>query len=368
MEDKKVSVRSVREMIWIRFKRNRLAFISFFILLFIYLITVIGCEFFSPYFMDKTIRGKENHPPTTINFFDKEGKFHTRPFVYNYKKVTDIETYKIYFERDESNIYPVYFLIFKGKEYKPLGFLPLKTNLRLFGTEEGEVFLLGTDKWGRDMFSRILYGGRISLSISFLAPLISAIIGVPIGLYSGYFGGVFDDVIQRIIEALRSIPRLPLWMALSAALPAEWDAIMIYLGITVILSLIGWTGRARIIRGKVYSIREQEFVVAAESFGSSDAHIIFRHVLPACTSYIIVSITLGIPMSIIGETGLSFLGLGIRPPMTSWGALLSESQSAHHLLEHPWVIFPAVFLIFTILMINFVGDGIRDAVDPFSDV
>jgi peptide/nickel transport system permease protein len=243
-----------------------------------------------------------------------------------------------------------------------------KTDLHLFGVEDssGTVYLLGTDSLGRDLLSRILYGARISLTIGLIGVMLTFILGLTIGSVSGYFGGRVDGFIQRIIEVLRSFPTFPLWMALSAALPAHWSPVRVYFGITLVLSFLAWTSLARVVRGKILSLREEDFAMAARLSGAGNARIMFRHLLPSFTSHIVVSLTLMLPHMILGETSLSFLGLGLRPPITSWGVLLKDAQNVQAVSQQPWLLTPAIMVILVVLAFNFVGDGLRDAADPYS--
>ena len=332
-----------------------------------YLVSVVATEFFAPYLLTEELKGYENHPPQRIHFVDSEGIFHLRPFVYGYEKRANKETYTITFVPLYDEQYHIHLFVMRGDRYRLLGFLPIESNLHLIGVKEGYLVLFGTDKFGRDMLSRVLFGGRVSLTVGWVGVMISVILGVVIGIGSGYAGGVADNLIQRVIEIVRSVPTIPLWMALSIALPPEWSPIQVYFGITVILSFTGWTSVARVLRGMVLSLRERQFVLAARNLGASHSRIIRVHLIPSCMTYIIVVVTLAIPGMILGETALSFLGLGIRPPMTSWGALLSEAQSVNRLLNHPWYIIPAGFVVVVVLAFNFLGDGIRDAADPFSE-
>ena len=250
-----------------------------------------------------------------------------------------------------------------GSSYKILGLF--ESDLHLFGIEGGKIFLFGSDNLGRDLFSRIILGSQVSLTIPFAGTLISFVLGLLIGSVSGYFGGTVDNVIQRIIEVLNSLPSLPLWMALSAAIPAGIPPVQMYLLITVILSLIGWTGLARVVRGKFMSLKNEDYVLAARLAGVSDMKIIMKHMVPGFMSYLIVSLTLGIPSMIIGETSMSFLGLGIQAPATSWGVLLKEAQNVTNIVSHPWCLIPLFFVVLTVLAFNFLGDGMRDTADPY---
>jgi len=231
----------------------------------------------------------------------------------------------------------------------------------------GTLFLLGTDGLGRDLFSRILYGARISLTIGLIGVTVSFVLGLTIGAVSGYFGGLVDHLIQRFIEILRSFPSIPLWMALSAALPASWSPLQVYFGITLVLSFIGWTGLARQVRGRILSAREEDYAMAATVAGVRPSRVMWRHLLPSCMSHIIVVLTLAVPRMILGETALSFLGLGLRAPVTSWGVLLKETQNVQAVAVYPWLLTPVVFVVLAVLAFNFLGDGLRDAADPYKD-
>ncbi len=259
-------------------------------------------------------------------------------------------------------------LFARGAQYKLFGIFT--TDIHLFGTEDPNVpvFLFGTDQLGRDLFGRIFFGAQISLSIGLIGIIISFLLGVLIGGIAAYCGGKVDSAIQRVIEIIICIPTLPLWMGLSAAIPPTWPALGVYMGITIILSLIGWTGLARVVRGKFLSMKDMDFITAARLAGRSRLQIIFKHMLPSFMSYVIVSLTTSIPGMIMGETSLSFLGLGIKPPIVSWGVLLQECRDLNTLALRPWLFIPAFFLILTVLAFNFVGDGLREASDPYSSI
>jgi peptide/nickel transport system permease protein len=276
-----------------------------------------------------------------------------------------MNTFKTTYTVDESLKYPVRFFA-QGDPYKLWGLF--ESDRHLFGVDEGTVFLFGSDNMGRDVLSRVIHGGRVSLSIGLLGIVISSLIGIFIGGISGYYGGVTDVIIQRVIEFIRSVPTLPLWMALSVALPPTWSVIQVYFGIVMILSLVGWTGLARVVRGKFMSLREEDFVMAAQLNGSTETRTIFKHMLPSFYSHIIASLTLSVPGMILGETALSFLGLGLQTPAVSWGVLLRDAQFIRVLASAPWLLLPGVFVVVAILCFNFVGDGLRDAADPYASI
>ncbi len=366
VKEEKLFVASQWQLIRWKFLRHRLAMGALAVLIVLYSFAFLA-EFVSPYDAQSRDIGYMYCPPQRIHFFDEEGNFHLRPFVYKVK----VETETIRFLRtttysvDKTKKYPLYFFT-RGDPYKLWGLF--KSNIHLFGTREGRAFILGADKMGRDMLSRIIYGGRLSLSVGLLGIAISFIFGITIGGISGYYGGTADVIIQRIIEFIRSIPTLPLWMGLSAALPPQWSIIQVYFAIVLILSLVGWTGLARVVRGKFMSVREEDFVMMAKLHGASEARIIFKHLLPSFYSYIIASLTLSVPGMILGETSLSFIGLGLQTPAISWGVLLKESQSIRVLADFPWLLIPGIFVIITILAFNFLGDGLRDAADPYTSI
>ncbi len=362
--DERIFTASQWQLMWWRFRKHKMAIAGGIFIAIMYFIALF-CEFLAPYPLQTRYSMYNAAPPQRIRFVDAEGNFHLRPFVYSLQEYSDPVTWRLTYKEDTTKIAPIHFFV-RRDEYKFWG--RWTSNLHLFGVtgEKDTLFLLGTDDLGRDIFSRVLYGARISLSIGLVGVMLSLIIGAVLGGISGYYGGVTDTILQRTIELLRSIPTIPLWMALSAALPPTLPPERTYFGITVILSIIGWTGLARVTRGKILSLREEDFVMAARIGGTSEMRIIVRHLLPSFASYLIVSVTLSIPSMILGETSLSFLGLGLRPPVTSWGVLLQDAQNIVAIAHTPWKLIPALFVIATVFAFNFLGDGLRDAADPYA--
>ncbi|MBV7336081.1 ABC transporter permease [Chloroflexi bacterium TSY] len=349
------------QLMWQRFRRHRLAIIGGSVLLVLYL-SAIFADFVSPYSKEVRFEDFSFRQPTYVHFFDDDWNFRG-PFIYGSNATRDMETLQRIYEEDKSVRYPIHFFV-RGESYKLLGLI--ETDRHLFGVDEPVgVFLFGTDSLGRDLFSRTLHGARLSLSIGLVGVALSFIIGLTLGGISGYFGGIIDTIIQRVIEFLISIPTIPLWLALSAALPAEWPMVRIYFGIAVILSLVSWGGLARVVRGKFLELRELDYVRAARVAGVSEATIIRVHLIPNFASYLIVSLTLAIPDMILAETALSFLGLGLRAPAVSWGVLLENAQNVAAVAIYWWTIIPAVFVVITVMAFNFLGDGMRDAADPY---
>ena len=346
-----------------RLVRHRVALVGGVVLLVFYLTMCLGAEFFATYGPQARFKEFSFAPPSRIRLVDAGGRLRL-PFVYGLQPGRDPVSFRKVYAEDENARYPLR-LFARGEPYRLWGLIPCDRHL-LGVAEPGLLLLFGSDELGRDLYSRTLYGGRISLSIGLLGVAVSFVLGCILGGLSGFYGGAVDDAIQRLIEFLLSIPTIPLWMALAAAVPIEWPPLRVYFGITIILSIIGWTGLARVVRGKLISVREEDFVAAAQIAGSTERKIIVRHLLPSFLSYLIVHLTLSIPNMILGETALSFLGLGLRPPVVSWGVLLNQAQNVKAVALHPWMLIPAAFVFASVLAFNLFGDGLRDAADPYA--
>lgn len=360
--EEKMYMATQTQLIIRKFKKHKFAMVGLAMLVIFYTVAIF-CEFFAPQDMTKRDVNKISTPPTKIHFVDVDGNFSLRPFGYEIAFEEDPDTWeKVYVENTEVKQYLKFFV--KGDKYKLLGFIP--GDRHFIGMEkEGTFFLFGTDNSGRDLFSRILHALRISLLTGLVGVTFTFVLGCFFGGISGYYGGRIDNVIQRIIEFLMSMPSIPLWMALAATFPKTWSALQTYFAITIILSLIGWCELARIVRGKILELREEDFIMSARVSGASNAYIISKHLLPSFASYLIVNITLAIPGMILGETSLSFLGIGLRAPIVSLGVLLKDAQSISTISLHPWLMIPGIFIVFIVLAFNFVGDGLRDAADPY---
>jgi peptide/nickel transport system permease protein len=357
----RISVATQSQLMWWRFRKHKLAMAGAITVIIFYTVAVLAdfLAYSDPHYTEAQ---HSLMSPHGIIWFD-EGKL--APFVYGLKGTRDPNTFKRVYVTDPEQKYPVNF-IGAGYPYKILGKTVTTHLITVEGAKTEDVlFILGTDTLGRDLFSRLMVATRTSLSIGLLGVTISLILGVVLGGISGYYGGAVDTGIQRLIEIIRSIPTIPLWMGIAAALPKAWSVQQVYFSITIIISFIGWTELARVVRGRFLSLREEDYVTAAELSGCSQTRIIFRHMLPAFTSHIIAATTLALPAMIISETALSFLGLGLRPPAISWGTLLQDAQNVQAIAMTPWLVFPVIPVVVIILALNFLGDGLRDAADPY---
>lgn len=349
------------QLIRLRFSRHRLAVVSFYLLILLYL-GAIFAEFVAPYDRSLVNVDKIYCPPQPPVFNLRDG-WH----VVDLERKIDPVTLKNYYIETDRVVRLGFWV--KGEPYKLWGLIPAER--RLFGVKEtgpeaGRFHFLGADKFGRDVYSRLMFGARISLSIGMVAIVVTFVLGAFIGGISGYVGGAVDSVIQRVIEIINSFPHLPLWLAFAAVLPPDWSALKSYFAITIVLSLLGWTGLARVVRGKILSLREEDYAVAARLLGAGHGRIIFRHLLPGFTSHIIVSLSLSVPGMILGETALSFLGLGLRAPVVSWGVMLQDCLNMDVVANYPWLLMPVLLIVLTVLGFNFFGDGMRDAADPYN--
>ena len=359
-EQERFYMASQWRMMWWKLKRHRVAVAAGIFLLALYA-SILVSEFLAPYGLHSRHTDSIYAPPQAVQLFH-DGALRA-PFVYGFKYKLDMDTLKRVYVRDESRIHTIRWFC-AGDAYEFWGLVEMRFHV-VCPAEGGTLFLLGTDRLGRDILSRIIYGARISLTVGLFGIAISFLLGLVLGGLSGYYGGWVDAIVQRIIEVIRSFPELPLWMALSAALPVTWSPIVVYFGITVILGLIDWTGLARAVRSKLLALREEDFATAAMLMGARPGRIVARHLVPSFMSHLIASATLSIPSMILGETALSFLGLGLRPPITSWGVLLNEAQNINAVALYPWLMLPVVPVILVVLAFNFLGDGLRDAADPY---
>ncbi|HET9590756.1 MAG TPA: ABC transporter permease [Anaerolineales bacterium] len=364
-KQKQVS-QSYWSLVWWKFKRNRTAVVGGILLIAFYISFVAIPEFISPYALARSSKYVEA-PPTKIRFVDAAGQFHARPFVYGLEQELDFATRARTYVEDTTRVYPLYFFV-RGDPYELLGLIP--TNLHLYGVDQQSdpdaiVLLMGSDALGRDWFTRIMYGGRLSLTIGLIGQVLTILFGTVLGVMSGFYGGAVDQVIQRTTEFLNAFPQIPLFMALAAAIPTFWSPLAVFFILSIILSFVGWGGLARQVRGLILSLREREYVLAAKSAGASDTRLMFRHLLPGTMSHVVVIATLAIPGMILAETALSWLGLGLRPPLTSWGVLLFDAATVRAIHTTPWELWTVPFILVTILAYNMLGDGLRDALDPY---
>ncbi|MDX8466831.1 ABC transporter permease [Mesorhizobium sp. VK23B] len=359
-EQSKVFQASQLRLMWWKFRRHRLALISGIFLAALYF-GILICEFLAPYNLHTRNMDYIYSPPQRVHLFHN-GQF-VGPFVYGREMKLDMDTLKRNYIDKQDDVQRIRFFC-KGDSYRFWGLIEGDRHL-VCPAENGQLFLAGTDRLGRDVLSRIIYGARISLTIGLVGIGFSFVLGIVIGGLAGYHGGIFDLVVQRIIEVLQSIPSIPLWLALAAIMPITWSPVLIYFGITVILGLIHWTGLARAVRSKLLALREEDYVLAAQLMGASSSRIIRRHLIPGFMSHLIATATISIPGMILGETALSFLGLGLRAPTTSWGILLTEARSVSVIAFYPWLLLPILPVILVILAFNFLGDGLRDAADPY---
>ena len=359
------AIASQWRLMWWRFRRHKLALVSGFVVLAIYLVAIFA-EFLSPSAPDRFLSRLSFAPPQQLHFFmrDASGNLTFRPHVLDYKIEVDPRALRRSFVPDETKPIPVGLFV-KSAPYELLGILPMER--RLIGPldQSKPFFLFGADRLGRDLLSRLIHGTRISMSIGLVGVTLSLFLGVLLGGFSGYYGGPIDTLVQRTIEFIRAVPTIPLWMGLAAAIPQNWSPIAVYFMITLIVSLVGWTGLAREVRGRFLSLRTEDFVAAAKLDGASELRIILRHMVPSFASHIIATVTLAIPAMILSETALSFLGIGLRPPVVSWGVLLQDAQNLRAVSSAPWLLIPGLAVVVAVLSLNFLGDGLRDAADPY---
>jgi peptide/nickel transport system permease protein len=354
------------QLIWSAFRRHKLAMTGAVIVVCLYLVAIF-CEFLAPFDPDAPMARDVYHPPQALHFIDvdRDGGWAIRPHVIGMKQTRDRFTLKTSFAPDPDR--KIYLTLFgTGTPYRLWSLFPMERRLIAAATPGERFYFFGADRLGRDMFSRVIYGTRVSMSIGLVGVGISLLLGLVLGGLSGYYGGLIDMTVQRIVELKLSLPTIPIWLGLSAALPQDWSALTRYFAITLILSLVGWTELARVVRGRFLALRTEDFVTAARLDGGTRRRVIFRHMMPSMASHIIASVTLAIPIMIIAETSLSFLGLGLLPPAISWGVLLKEAQNVRSIASAPWLFVPGIAVCIAVLALNFLGDGLRDAADPYA--
>lgn len=354
---------SYSQLVWRRFRRSSISIIGAMMVL---TLLILACfpDFFSPTLLSKPDLQSAFIPPQIVHLIDHQGNFHLMPFVYNYTYELDPKTFQVKWVEDTSKIYEIHFFV-HGPEYKMLGFIP--TDLHLFGVDKGgTIYLLGTDKQGRDLWGKACEAGAISLSISIFGTVISVVFGSVLGVASGYYGGWIDNVLQRFTEFVAAFPNLPLWMALAALVPKTADSFTVFIAMAVIFALLSWTTLTREVRSKVLALRETDYILAAQEMGASDSRIIFLHLYPNVLSHVIVILTLTIPGVILAESFLSFLGIGITEPLISWGLMMRNTQDIQTLGQNAWILAPIAFIVVAVLGFNFLGDGLRDAADPYA--
>jgi peptide/nickel transport system permease protein len=353
------------QLVWRRFKRSKASIVGGFMVLILILLAAF-CEFFSPNDLYHINLNDAFIPPQQLHFIDGAGKFHIIPFVYKVENTLDPKTFRVYWAENKDKIYSLKFFV-QGWPYKILGIIP--SRLHLIGVEEGGIFyMLGTDKMGRDLFGKACQAGRVSLSMSLFGTIISIAVGSVLGVASGYYGGGIDNAMQRFTEFVNAFPQLPLWMALAAVVPRTADSFTIFVIMSFIFALLSWTTLAREVRGKVLALRETDFILAAKEMGASDARIIFRHLYPNTLSHVLVILTLTVPGVILAESFLSYLGIGIQEPLISWGLMMRNTQDIQTLGQNQWILAPIAFIVIAVLGFNFLGDGLRDAADPYASM
>ncbi len=351
------------QLVWRRFRRNPISIIGALIVT-VLIVLAIFADFFSPTSIDRDSLKYAFIPPQQVHFVDEEGNFSLQPFVYAFETTLDPKTFQPIWVENKTKKYMVNFFV-RTWEYKLLGLIP--TNLHLYGVEDGgTLFVLGTDKLGRDLWGKACQAGRVSLSMSLFGTIVSIAIGSVLGVMSGYYGGRFDEIMQRFVEFVNAFPQLPLWMALASIVPKTADSFVVFVIMSLIFALLSWTTLAREVRGKVLSLRQTDFILAAKEMGASDARIIFKHLYPNTLSHVLVILTLTIPGVILAESFLSFLGIGIQEPLTSWGLLTRNAQNLQTLSQQTWIMTPIGFILLAVLGFNFLGDGLRDAADPYA--